>query len=280
MLKPITSAMGPLFNKLIVDEQRLAEVMRVVIYARYSSRQQDEASIEAQVEECRRYAKEHEMVVMDVYEDRAETGRGRLNRASYMRLLETAQQRSCGFTAILVLATNRWGRDSIFQLDVRRLESTGVKVIPITAPWLAEDRAARAMYACHDEVASIQNGRTTFQHQSYNARLGNRNGGIAPDGYAILKEDSGRKDKRGDVIFRYKLILDMKPGPFDKNTEPRYKVVETTFVLAEQGKGPRAIGKILFEMGFRKKTADGCSVKQQKKCFSTPDGMELRQDSK
>ena len=48
--------------------------MRAVIYARYSSDNQRDASIEDQLEVCRRYAKAHGWQVTCTYEDRALSG--------------------------------------------------------------------------------------------------------------------------------------------------------------------------------------------------------------
>ncbi|MBR0456787.1 MAG: recombinase family protein, partial [Firmicutes bacterium] len=41
-----------------------------VIYARYSSDRQNEMSIEGQIEECRRYASEHDLLIVQEYIDR------------------------------------------------------------------------------------------------------------------------------------------------------------------------------------------------------------------
>ncbi len=49
-------------------------MMRAVIYARYSSDLQREASIEDQVEVCRRYVEKQGWTLVDIYEDRAMSG--------------------------------------------------------------------------------------------------------------------------------------------------------------------------------------------------------------
>ena len=48
--------------------------MKAVIYARYSSDLQSDASIDDQIEVCRRYAEQRSWVVVDTYEDRAISG--------------------------------------------------------------------------------------------------------------------------------------------------------------------------------------------------------------
>lgn len=44
-----------------------------VIYARYSSYNQTEMSIEGQIAECRRYAEQHDLLVIQEYIDRAQS---------------------------------------------------------------------------------------------------------------------------------------------------------------------------------------------------------------
>ena len=60
--------------------------MRAVIYARYSSEKQREASIEDQVEVCRRYAAAQGWAVVGTYTDAALSGASRF-RPEFQRLL-------------------------------------------------------------------------------------------------------------------------------------------------------------------------------------------------
>ena len=49
--------------------------MNAVVYARFSSHRQGEQSIEGQVAEAERFAKAHDLTIIHVYADRAQTGR-------------------------------------------------------------------------------------------------------------------------------------------------------------------------------------------------------------
>ena len=60
--------------------------MRAVIYARYSSDLQSEASIEDQVEVCRRYATERSWTITGTYTDAAISGASRF-RPGFQKLL-------------------------------------------------------------------------------------------------------------------------------------------------------------------------------------------------
>lgn len=64
-----------------------------VIYGRYSSEKQTEASIDAQVRACKEYADSHDINVLAVYADEAISGKESktANRRQYQRMLREAQ---------------------------------------------------------------------------------------------------------------------------------------------------------------------------------------------
>ena len=64
--------------------------MRAVIYARYSSDQQREASIEDQIRVCERRIEREGWTLLHNYHDRALSGASRL-RPGYQKLLEDAR---------------------------------------------------------------------------------------------------------------------------------------------------------------------------------------------
>ncbi len=65
--------------------------MRAVIYARYSSENQREASIEDQVEVCRRYAERQGWTVVALYDDRAASGASTMGRPGFLRMIADAE---------------------------------------------------------------------------------------------------------------------------------------------------------------------------------------------
>ena len=64
--------------------------MRAVIYARYSSDNQREASIEDQIEICRRYIDRHGWTLVRAYHDRALSGASD-QRPAYQQMLADAE---------------------------------------------------------------------------------------------------------------------------------------------------------------------------------------------
>jgi site-specific DNA recombinase len=82
--------------------------MRAVIYARYSSEHQREASIEDQVEVCRRYAVAQNWSVVGRYHDAAISGASAILRPGFQKLLHDAERRQ--FDIVICEAVDRLGR--------------------------------------------------------------------------------------------------------------------------------------------------------------------------
>src|SRR5688500_4194697 len=81
--------------------------MRAVIYARYSSENQREASIEDQIEVCRRYVAAHGWRLSQVDSDRAMSGASR-HRPGYQQMIADAEHGA--FDVIVCEALDRIGR--------------------------------------------------------------------------------------------------------------------------------------------------------------------------
>ena len=79
-----------------------------VIYARYSSDRQNETSIEVQIEECRRYAIEHDLLVVQEYIDRAQTATTD-RRPNFLRMIDDSENGT--FEIILVYQFDRFSRN-------------------------------------------------------------------------------------------------------------------------------------------------------------------------
>jgi site-specific DNA recombinase len=82
--------------------------MRAAVYARYSSENQRDASIEDQVRLCRELAAAREWAVVEVYADQALSGASIL-RPGYQRLLEDA--RNGRFDVVIAEGLDRLSRD-------------------------------------------------------------------------------------------------------------------------------------------------------------------------
>lgn len=106
---------------------------RAVIYARYSSDNQKETSIEDQLRLCREYAMRNGMAVVHEYCDKAKSGTSVKRRTQFNKMLEDSE--SGKFDIVLVYATNRFARNTYDSFVYRhQLRENGVEIVSITEP--------------------------------------------------------------------------------------------------------------------------------------------------
>ena len=98
-----------------------------VIYARYSSTNQTEQSIEGQVHVCEDYAKKHDILIVDSYIDRAISGTTD-NREAFQNMLKDSNNKKWDY--VLVYKLDRFARNK-FESAIHRkhLKDNGIKLI-------------------------------------------------------------------------------------------------------------------------------------------------------
>ena len=97
-----------------------------VIYARYSSHSQRDASIEQQIFECRKHAAEMGLTITATYEDRAISGRTD-KRPNFQRMMRDAEKQK--FSYVFAWKSNRIGRNMLqAMLNEAKLNDLGIKV--------------------------------------------------------------------------------------------------------------------------------------------------------
>ena len=79
-----------------------------VIYARYSSANQRDVSIEQQVNACRKYAQSQNLDVIHVYDDHAMTGTND-NRPQFLQMIKDSSTRA--FQFVIVYTLDRFSRN-------------------------------------------------------------------------------------------------------------------------------------------------------------------------
>lgn len=98
-----------------------------VIYARYSSHAQKDLSVEQQIEQCTALAKEYGIHVIEIYPDRAVSGRTD-KRTNFQRMMKDAA--SGRFKYVIAWKSNRIGRNMLEALvNEARLQEQGVRII-------------------------------------------------------------------------------------------------------------------------------------------------------
>ena len=101
-----------------------------VIYARYSSDNQNEQSIDGQLRVCREYAQKNGILILDTYVDRAMTGTND-NRPDFQRMLKDSARHK--WEIVLVYKLDRFSRNKYeTAIHKKTLRDNGVKVVSAT----------------------------------------------------------------------------------------------------------------------------------------------------
>ena len=98
-----------------------------VIYARYSSDNQTEQSIEGQVRACKEYAERNDILVVDSYIDRAMTGTND-HRPEFQRMIKDSSKKEWDY--VIVYKLDRFSRNKYESVIHRKtLKDNGVKLL-------------------------------------------------------------------------------------------------------------------------------------------------------
>jgi len=101
--------------------------MNIVIYARFSSHNQNEQSIEGQLKVCYEYAKQNRYTVIKEYIDRAISGTTD-NRPQFLKMIEDSSKRQ--FQGVLVYQLDRFARNRYDSaINKSKLKKNGVRVL-------------------------------------------------------------------------------------------------------------------------------------------------------
>lgn len=107
--------------------------MNAVIYARYSSDNQREESIEGQLRECMAFAERKGYRVIRSYADRAISGKRADNRPEFQQMIADSSKGE--FEAVIVWKIDRFSRDKYDSVCYKsKLNKNGVSVISATEP--------------------------------------------------------------------------------------------------------------------------------------------------
>jgi len=183
-------------------------MMTGVIYARYSSDNQREESIEGQLRECMAYAERNGITVIGNYIDRAMSART-ADRPDFQRMINDSEKKL--FDVIIVWKLDRFSRDRYDSATYKHiLKKNGVKVISATeniadSPegiLLESLLEGLSEYYSAELAVKIQRGQTE------NALKGRNNGGTIPMGFrrgadGVLELDPATAPIVQEIFRRY-----------------------------------------------------------------------------
>ncbi|WDR01637.1 recombinase family protein [Devosia algicola] len=206
-------------------------MMRVALYARYSSDNQREASIEDQFRICREQAKREKWKVVGTYKDAGISGASMILRPGIQSLLQDAQAGQ--FDMVMSEALDRISRD---QADVatffKHLKFAGVPIVT-----LAEGEISELHVGLKGTMnALFLKDLAAKTHRGLRGRVeeGKSGGGLCY-GYKVVKQ----LDARGDPIR----------GDREVN-EAEANIIRCVFREFASGIGPRTIARTLNEEGI------------------------------
>jgi len=212
---------------------------RAVLYARCSTGRQAEKdlSIPAQLKALRRYAEQHNYIVVAEKVDAGKSGRKLEGRDALAEILELAAQKPRSFDVILVWKFSRFMRKQDYSVILKGyLRGKGMDVISINEPIddSPSGKFLESVISAADQLVSDQTSEDIKRGLRENAERGFYNGNRPPIGYKIVKVNI-------DGYKRSKLRIDSKYAP----------LVRRIFRMAESGAGLNKIVSTLNNEGIR-----------------------------
>ena len=175
-------------NKSSHRKEMNKTIMKAVIYARYSSDNQREESIEGQIRECTAFAEKNDITVLKHYIDRAYSARTD-HRPAFQEMIKDSDKHL--FDMIIVWKLDRFSRDRydsarykvlLKKNNVRVVSATEVISSSADGILLESVLEGFAEYYSADLAEKVTRGLTE------NALKGKCNGGTRPVGYVVDDE--------------------------------------------------------------------------------------------
>ena len=194
--------------------------MNAVIYARYSSDNQREESIEGQLRECGEYAERNGITVVGSYIDRALSAKT-ADRPEFQRMIKDSAK--VLFEIVLVWKLDRFSRDRYDSAHYKHiLKKNGVKVVSAKEHISdgPEGIILESMLEGYAEFYSAELSEKIHRGQKENALKGKNNGGGIPLGYLLDKQTQ-------------KLVVDPETAPLVVEIFERYSEGATVRSIIE-----------------------------------------------
>ena len=159
--------------------------MKGVIYARYSSDNQREESIEGQLRECKEYAERNDITILGTYIDRALSAKTD-NRPEFQHMIKESAKGL--FDVVLVWKLDRFARNRYDSARYKtQLKKNGVKLVSATEVISEgpEGIILESVLEGYAEYYSADLSEKVIRGMTENALKGIYNGGTIPFGYMI-----------------------------------------------------------------------------------------------
>ena len=190
--------------------------MKAVIYARYSSDNQREESIEGQIRECTDYARYNDMTIVGKYIDRAMTAKSD-NRPNFQKMIKDSSKKL--FDIVIVWKLDRFARNRYDSAIYKsKLKKNGVRVVSakesISAG--AEGIILESVLEGYAEYYSVDLAEKVNRGMTENALKCLNNGSVVPMGYIVDDEQHLQLDE-AKVPFVVEIFNRFADGDSIKN---------------------------------------------------------------
>jgi len=169
---------------------------KCVIYARYSSDNQTENSIEGQVRECTEFAERNGYTVLKIYADRATTGKND-DRPQFQQMLKDGEKKL--FDAVIIWKLDRFARNRYDSaINKNHLKKNGIKVLSATENITdsPEGVLMESVLEGYAEYFSLELAVKVNRGMTENALKSKFNGGAGTFGYYIDENKHFQPDIR------------------------------------------------------------------------------------
>ncbi len=196
--------------------------MDIVLYARYSSHNQSECSIEGQLEVCKEYARLNNYNIVGQYIDRAKSGT-KDDREEFLKMIEDSKHKN--FKGILVYQLDRFARNRYDSaIYKKQLKDRDIKVLSAKEN-INDDPSGILMESVLEGMAeyySAELGVKVKRGMNLNAECGYYNGGCVPLGFKLQDVIDERFCNNIKQKIKKKYVIDEEKAPIVKKIFEMY----------------------------------------------------------
>ena len=171
-----------------------------VIYARYSSDNQTEQSIDGQLRVCQDFAQRNDMLILNTYIDRAMTGTND-NRPDFQQMIKDSENKD--FQYIIVYRLDRFSRNKYETAKYKKiLKDNGVKLLSAmeNIPDTPEGIILESLLEGMAEYYSAELAQKVKRGMKETRLKGNYAGGVIPYGYKVENRKFIINEEQAEVI--------------------------------------------------------------------------------
>lgn len=184
----------------------MMEKNKAVIYARFSSNNQREESLDAQIRACEQYAKNNGYIIINKYCDSAKSGTT-ADREQFQKMIKDSEERNFDF--VIVHKLDRFSRDKYDSVHYKtKLKERGVRVLSVLEN-LSDDPESIMLESVLEGMSqyySANLAREVKKGLKENALKSEHTGGYPPLGFDVVNKKYLINEEEAEIV---RVIFDM-----------------------------------------------------------------------